>query len=97
MKSPSPEVAKERDAAYDLIDRFLRNNLDDTDYAEYSAALDTVLASTAAKADLTEEGLAKAVAEWFPDRANQSIYFAAAVFGHPKRASEEWAKTKDQP
>jgi len=29
---------------YDMIDRFLRNNLDDTDYAEYSAALDNVLA-----------------------------------------------------
>lgn len=33
--------------AYDLIDRFLRNNLDDTDYAEYSKALDSVLASHA--------------------------------------------------
>ena len=27
---------------YSMIDRFLRNNLDDTDYAEYSAALDSV-------------------------------------------------------
>jgi hypothetical protein len=30
--------------SYDKIDRFLRNNLDDTDYAEYSAALEDVLA-----------------------------------------------------
>ena len=30
--------------SYDKIDRFLRNNLDDTDYAEYSDALDEVLA-----------------------------------------------------
>jgi hypothetical protein len=28
--------------SYDLIDRFLRNNLDDDDYAEYSAALDAL-------------------------------------------------------
>ena len=26
--------------SYDLIERFLRNNLDDDDYKEYSAALD---------------------------------------------------------
>lgn len=26
--------------SYDMIDRFLRNNLGDDDYAEYSAALD---------------------------------------------------------
>jgi hypothetical protein len=29
--------------AYDKIDHFLRNNLNDADYAEYSAALDEVL------------------------------------------------------
>lgn len=28
--------------SYDMIDRFLRNNLDDSDYAEYSAALDAL-------------------------------------------------------
>ena len=27
---------------YDMIDRFLRNNLGDDDYAEYSAALDSL-------------------------------------------------------
>ena len=36
------------DANYHLIDRFLRNNLYDDDYAEYSAALDA-LASTPAQ------------------------------------------------
>lgn len=29
--------------SYNKIDRFLRNNLDDTDYAEYSGALDDLL------------------------------------------------------
>ena len=28
--------------SYDMIDRFLRNNLGDDDYAEYSAALDAL-------------------------------------------------------
>jgi hypothetical protein len=28
--------------SYEMIDRFLRNNLHDDDYAEYSAALDAV-------------------------------------------------------
>jgi hypothetical protein len=28
--------------SYDMIDRFLRNNLDDDDYAEYLAALDEI-------------------------------------------------------
>ena len=39
--------------SYDMIDRFLRNNLDDDDYAEYSAALDSITyppARTAARA-----------------------------------------------
>lgn len=46
----------EREAAYDMIDRFLRNNLSsDEDYAEYSKALDLVLgASLAASAGSTE-------------------------------------------
>ena len=30
--------------SYDMIDRFLRNKLDDDDYAEYSAALDSLCA-----------------------------------------------------
>jgi len=36
--------------AYNLIDRFLRNNLGDTDYAEYSAALDEVRAALSEQA-----------------------------------------------
>ena len=31
-----------RDAAYDHIDRYLRNNLSDEDYADYSQALDLI-------------------------------------------------------
>ena len=32
--------------AYDMVDRFLRNNLCDDDYAEYSAALDSLYTTT---------------------------------------------------
>jgi hypothetical protein len=35
-------AAMERNKAYDMVDRYLRNNLDDTDYAEYSTALEIV-------------------------------------------------------
>ncbi len=45
---PEPEQAEKQEPvdgdAYDMIDRFLRNNLDDHYYAEYSAALDRVAA-----------------------------------------------------
>lgn len=37
-----------------MIDRFLRNNLDDDDYAEYSAALDSLSAAP------KQDGLRKA-------------------------------------
>lgn len=36
--------------AYDMIDRFLRNNLDDTEYEEYSAALELIYATPHFKA-----------------------------------------------
>ena len=39
----------ERDTAYDKIDRYLRNNLDDADYADYSAALDLVYGDASAQ------------------------------------------------
>lgn len=37
--------------AYDMIDRFLRNNLGDDDYAEYSQALDSLCSIQPAQAD----------------------------------------------
>lgn len=42
----APALSEAESAAYDLIDRFLRNNLDDDDYAEFSAALEVVLSAT---------------------------------------------------
>ena len=40
--------------SYDMIDRYLRNNLHDDDYAEYSAALDAVAEDAARVARLDE-------------------------------------------
>lgn len=39
---PAPPDQAVRNEAYDMIDRFLRNNLDDSDYADYSQALDLI-------------------------------------------------------
>lgn len=41
-KQAEPVQSAARVDAYDMIDRFLRNNLRDDDYAEYSAALDSL-------------------------------------------------------
>ena len=47
--------------AYDKVDRFLRNNLDDVDYVEYSEALDCVLAAQSGqRAGVPIEAVAKA-------------------------------------
>lgn len=44
--APQPQqIAEPASEAYDMIDHFLRNNLDDTDYAEYSQALDSILSA----------------------------------------------------
>jgi hypothetical protein len=44
---PDCQTDDKRAAAYDRIDRFLRNNLDDSDYADYSAELDLVYGAKA--------------------------------------------------
>ena len=41
----APAAPVQQGDAYSLIDRFLRNNLDDSDYAEYSTALDALAAA----------------------------------------------------
>ena len=43
------------DMSYDLIDRFLRNNLYDDDYKEYSAALDELYTPKRLQVGLTDE------------------------------------------
>jgi hypothetical protein len=56
-------------AAYDMVDRFLRNNLSsDADYAEYSAALDALYTTPPAQpapVQPTNEQIDAAVRAWF--------------------------------
>jgi hypothetical protein len=57
-KAVAPEVQPrivsseftQKDAAYDLVDRFLRNSLSDDDYADYSGALELLYAAPVAQA-----------------------------------------------
>jgi hypothetical protein len=53
------DLSRTRDEAYDQIDRFLRNNMDDADYAEYSQALDCVYAAESSLQKQPEPTLAK--------------------------------------
>ena len=55
--------------AYEMIDRFLRNNLGDNDYAEYSEALDAIYVPS--KAGSCEAG---AICLQCPDREANEDY-----------------------
>ena len=47
--------------SYEMIDRFLRNSLDDDAYAEYSAALDSACAPPDVRFESTDKGKADVV------------------------------------
>lgn len=49
----------------DLIERFLRNNLDDDDYKEYSAALDELCTPKRLWVGLTDEEREECVGEYY--------------------------------
>ena len=53
--------------SYDMIDRFLRNNLGDDDYAEFSAALDELCTPPAQRKPLTDK-MVVAAARMLSDR-----------------------------
>ena len=72
--------AREASAAYDKIDRYLRNNLDDDDYAEYSAALDLV--------STQPEGYVLVPVE--PTDAMLEAAFNAPARGHPETATSSF-------
>ena len=54
-KAQSEQEPVARSKAYDMIDRFLRNNLSDEDYAEYSKALDSIYTTQPPLKPLTDE------------------------------------------
>lgn len=60
-------MSEETNVAYDAIDRFLRNNMDDDAYAEYSGHLETVLSAPPAQETAVAVGLEQfreAVEHW---------------------------------
>jgi hypothetical protein len=77
-----PGEATAYSEAYDMVDRFLRNNLDDNDYAEYSLALEAVLATPIAAQPAAAEPVAdeqiKAALMKYNDWA-EGITFAGAI------------------
>jgi hypothetical protein len=49
--------------AYDMVDRFLRNNLYDDDYADYSEALELLSSEPPQRKPLTDADIAKLTAD----------------------------------
>ena len=49
--------------AYDMVDRFLRNNLYDDDYANYAEALELLSSEPPQRKPLTDEALNKIIGE----------------------------------
>ena len=78
---------------YDMIDRFLRNNLGDDDYAEYSAALDALCTPQRTWVGLTDEEISKMPA-WIysPDQDGMTAEEGLEVFA---RAIEAKLKEKN--
>jgi hypothetical protein len=79
---PAPVQEHVASAAYDMVDRFLRNNLSsDADYAEYSAALDALYTAAAAQ----PAPLPTRVTEEMHVAAVKVLHRANGVDGLPQR------------
>jgi hypothetical protein len=68
----------EEQYAYNLIDRFLRNNLDDEDYEHFSAALDVLTSPSICLFPLSDEQI-HAVRDSFGENPVTLIAFARAI------------------
>lgn len=74
--------------SYDTIDRFLRNNLGDDDYAEYSAALDALCTSPPAM--ITVEQAQDMGTKGGPASEQERLLFEAWMKGHCWAVSGNW-------
>jgi len=69
-----------RSDAYDMIDRFLQNNLNsDADYAEYSKALDSIYLTTQQRKPLTKAQVLELWEQTYVQRGSTGIEFARAI------------------
>lgn len=66
--------------AYDLIDRFLRNNLYDDDYAEYSEALELLSSEPPQRKPLTDDAIDKVTDAQWAQNNHKPIYAAHRAY-----------------
>lgn len=90
LQSAQPAAAVSDESAYNLIDRFLRNNLHDDDYAEYSQALD-ILTLRPQAVPMTPEQMHDAYKQ-APDSKNCMQCAAAYMLGLPMAAVPDFEK-----
>ena len=80
--------------SYDMIDRFLRNNLNDDDYAEYSAALDELCTPPAQQEPVAGKG--KELSERLKLCARNVAFVAAGRVDMSSAAMQEMFALIDQ-
>ena len=82
VQEPASSLSAKSDA-YDTIDRYLRNNLYDTDYAAYSTLLDMVYATPQSPQEprkpLTEAQIKSIRLDWTNDSLDTKVNFVRAV------------------
>jgi len=107
--APSPDGKAEqaeapsenqRSTAYDLVDRYLRNNLDDDDYAAFSAALECLYAPQAeAPSDAAREVFAAGIVHHYGVPEEASFACARRVLAlatQPTASPEQAEATNDR-
>jgi len=85
--------------SYDMIDRFLRNNLGDDDYAEYSAALDSLCEAPRTWVGLTDEEMRELEKQFEAERVRTSdeeyLVIYPAAYWQWQRAIEAKLREKN--
>jgi hypothetical protein len=67
--------------AYDMVDRFLRNNLYDDDYADYSEALELLSSEPPQRKPLTDEEIASLISTSPPSFAVEIVRIIERAHG----------------
>lgn len=79
-EQPQVEQDSQASAAYDMIDRYLRNSLHDDDYSEYSAALDSLYTHPQPRQPLPDEWIRMIYDECDAETGDEFIFaFARAI------------------
>ena len=91
FQEPVAMPSSVRKAAYDQIDRFLRNNLHDDDYADYSAALDSLYTAPqpAKRVPLTDDEIIRAAISTQSAEPGRDGYILPVTFSRAIEAAYE--------